>query len=180
MKNIANLVIEVVAVAAGAASTCLVISHVIKKRQEDRYFTTEEAGSKAESETKQDDQSLKDRITEAATEKALDILSWAGNHEKEMKGIALMLTVAGGAIDVALGLKKVFKRSKLFEEVHNLNTKVWNMGYDAGWQASSDDVFKTLNECVKTGRTFKFTDVIHGEKVTIGEWIIKGMQEATA
>ena len=176
MKNIVKLIIGVAAVTAGAA----VVSHVIKKHQEDRYFTTEEADSNTESETKQDDQSLKDRIAEAATEKALDILSWAGNHEQEMKGIALMLTVAGGAIDVALGLKKVFKRSKLFKEVHNLNTKVWAMGYDAGWQASSDDVFKTLNECVKTGRTFKFTDMIHGEKVTTGEWIIKGMQEAMA
>ena len=170
MKNIVKLVIGVAAVTAGA----VVVSHVIKKHQDDRYFTAEEA------ETKQDDQSLKDRIAEAATEKALDILSWAGNHEQEMKGIALILTVAGGAIDVALGLKKVFKRSKLFKEVHNLNGKVWQMGYDAGWQASSDDVFKTLNECVKTGRTFKFADMIHGEKVTTGEWIIKGMQEVMA
>lgn len=182
MKNIVKLAIGVAAVTAGT----IVAGHMIKRCQErkyvtpDKYKATEETTNGETKTESEEDIPLKERLAAAATEKVMDILAWAGDHEKELKGLAIMLTVAGGAVDLALGLKKVGKRSKLFDEIHKLNGKVWATGYDAGWKASSDDIFNQLNYAASNNQTFKFVENMNGNKVTIGEWIVKGVQEVAA
>lgn len=175
MKNIVKLAIGVAAVTAGT----IVAGHMIKKHQEKKYVTPGKHETDT-TKTVEEDISLKERLAAAATEKVMDILSWASDHEKELKGLAIMFTVAGGAVDLALGLKKVGKRSKLFDEIHKLNSKVWTTGYDAGWKASSDDVFNQLKYAASNNQTFKFVENMNGNKVTIGEWIIKEAQEVAA
>lgn len=178
MNNILKLAIGATVAIGGA----LVVKHAVEKRKEHKYVTPNKETTKDQTINKTDEkeESFKERIAVAATEKVIDILAWAGDHEKELKGLGIILTVAGGAVDLALGLKKVKKRSKLFDEIHELNGKVWAMGYDAGWKASSDDVFDRLNYAASKNQTFKFVENMNGNKVTVAEWLVKGVKEVAA
>lgn len=163
MNNILKIAIGATVAIGGA----LVVKHVVEKRKEHKYVTPNKENTKDETinKTNEKEGSFKERITMAATEKVMDILAWACEHEKELKGLGIVLTVAGGFIDLAFGLKKVTKRSKLFNEIHDLNGKVWQAGYDAGWYASGDAIYGALKK---------------GNKVTIGEWIVKEAKEVAA
>ena len=178
MKNIVKLAIGVAAVTAGT----IVAGHLIKKHQEKKYVTpgkhetVKESHETDTTKKAEEDISLKERLATAATEKVMDILSWANDHEKELKGLAIMFTVAGGAVDLALGLKKVGKRCKLFEEIDNISKNVWIDGYNA----ALDECFEGLTKSAKKDIPFGMTITKAGRDVMLGEWIVKEAREVAA
>ncbi len=174
MKNIVKLAIGVAAITAGT----IVAGHMVKKHQErkyvtpDKYKTTE---TKSDTST-EDDMTMKERIVVAATEKVMDILCWASNHEKELKGLTIMLAVAGGAVDLALGLKKVGKRSKLFKKIDDIHDNVWRDGFNAAW----DEFYRGLNNAVERGVPFVMSQLYGENVIEAGRWVVKEAQEAVA
>lgn len=181
MKNI----IKAAVLIGGITASAIIANYALKKHKEKKYVTPnkykdEKVTNDTDYSSSDDDISLKERIAKAATDKVLSILAWAGSHEQEMKGIALGLTVVSGAIDVMLGLKKVFNRSKLFNDIDELKNATWERGYAMGYIDRYIEVFNHLKTCAKDNTTFKMYDTVKGNSVLMGEWIVKNVREVVA
>lgn len=134
-----------VLIGAAAAVGLVTIVYVTKK---DGYATV------TSNEEKKEDNSLKERITEAAKKKAADILNWALTHMDEIRVATELISLVSGVACLALRMKKLYSHDRELKLLEEIRYKT----YDNGYSRAFSDALQQMIYCANHGIPFKFMD----------------------
>lgn len=157
---------KILAVFGVLAIGAAVVSKTTKKAKKRRYSSVNT--HKAHYTTvnpEKNEEAISDRIKAAATKKVVDILSWAADHEKEIKGASIMLEVTGAAIGVIFAVKKCMKTDKIVKDLNYIK----DQAYNDGWNECLSKVLTEIKGSIADGSSFSITLWDYTNKFTVQE-----------
>lgn len=148
MNNLAKVLIGVGVVGAVATATYIVTRKTVKKETVINGY--DEQGNPVVEEVEKEE-SVLDRIKQAAFKKAVKILAWAALHQQQIEAAGALIGLIGGIFAVVNAVKefnmgKEMKKKMDFMYKHDLEFEgVWNAHMENQAQRY-DDLMKKLND----------------------------------
>lgn len=145
---------KILAVFGVLAVGTVVVAKATKKAKERRYSSVNTHREfYADPEPEQEAEPISERMKAAATKKVIDILSWAADHGKEIKGATLTLEVTGAAIGVIFAVKKCMKTNQVVKDIAYIKDQVYN----DGWNECLSTVLAEIKGAIADGAPFSIT-----------------------
>lgn len=149
MTTLGKVIIGIGAAVVGVATVAAVKKHHDKKQEEKSSNDIYEENSK---------QDLKDSIKTHMAKKTVDILTFVGKHEKEIKEATMLLSAIAAAVELIGGLKKLRSTRQMTKDISWIKTKLadaaTNPTYDEGYNACLYQVKCRLDQCLDDGKPY--------------------------
>lgn len=141
---------------------------IVSKNAKKRRFINVTRGGSTEKTEKSDNKTeeITKQMWDAACKKTMDILAWAGEHEKEAKGVVVGLEIVAAGIGVGCAIKKYNKQDKILKELSLVKKHVYDMGYSACFK----DTRRLLYECATEDIPLK---ILGDNDIILAQYVIK-------
>ena len=107
-----------IALGIGAAIGVVTVVHVVVKSKEDKYTTVNDTDKKEE------DNSLKDKIKNYVFKKVEQILAFAAQHIEQIQTAGVLIGAVAGVFELIYRIKKLKDHQKLFDRLDNVEQRI--------------------------------------------------------